>query len=82
MAAVAAVAAGLAMVDDLRDSVIVVARHRDGGHAGNGPAVASPPGDQEVDLLDRFGRPPVDQTTVALIERMARENGCASRAAA
>jgi putative transposase len=31
---------------------------------------------------NRFGRPPVDQTTAALIERMARENGCASRAAA
>jgi hypothetical protein len=57
MAAVAAVAAGLAMLDDLRDSVIVVARHRDGGHAGNGPAVASPPGDQEMDLPEPLRSP-------------------------
>jgi putative transposase len=38
------------------------------------PAVAPPPGGQEVDLPQSPGRPPLDDTTAALIERLAREN--------
>ncbi|WP_447007253.1 integrase core domain-containing protein [Saccharothrix isguenensis] len=36
--------------------------------------MAPAPGREEVTYLDRIGRPPVDDTVVALIERMAREN--------
>jgi hypothetical protein len=44
------------------------------GSPGHGLAVASPAGDQEVDLTSRGGRPPVDDTIAALIQRLAREN--------
>ena len=43
------------------------------GHPVHGLALASPPGDQEMDL-PKHRRPPIDDAIAALIERLAREN--------
>ena len=44
------------------------------GHPGHHPAVAPPPGHQEVDLSAPDGPPPVSAEIAALIERLATEN--------
>jgi putative transposase len=43
-------------------------------HPWHRPALAPPPGDPQVDLSHRTGRPPVSSEITALIERLATEN--------